>query len=113
MGKSFLAAPLLNEIRKFAETLEHNVCNSPGPYKGRMQRSAHSTTLDPEQFTEVQRFVRLSGQTFLEGVHEKLASCSLPRGHKRGLEYGVGVYVFVDRTAKRGAGSYRLARPAK
>jgi hypothetical protein len=105
MGKRFLAAPMLNEIRRFAETIEHNVCNDPGPYEGRMQRSAYSATLDPEQFAEVQRFVRLSGQTFLDAVDEKLASCSLPSGHKRSLKYGVGVYVFVDRTAKRRAKS--------
>jgi hypothetical protein len=105
MGKKFLVAPMLNQIRKFAETVEHNVCNTPGPFDGRMQRSAQSTTLDPEQVTEVQRFVRLSGQAFLDGVDEKLASCSLSGGHKGGLTYGVGVYVFVDRTAKRREGS--------
>ena len=100
-GKRFLAAPMINEIRRFAETVEHNLCESPGPMEGRMHRWAQCDTLDSRQFTEVQRFVRLSGQSFLDAVDEKLSSCIAKRHEKRRVLYGVGIYVFVDRAKKR------------
>jgi hypothetical protein len=101
MGRRFLAASTLNEIREFAETVEHNVCTSPGPLEGRMHREARTASLDPAQFAEVQRFVRSGGQTFLEGVDQKLAACSFRGEQKGGMKYGVGLYVFVDRADKR------------
>jgi hypothetical protein len=95
-GRRFVAEPLLDSIRRFCETIEHNLCERPSVDQGRMERWAACSSLDADQFPEAQRFVRLSGQAFLDSVDEKLASCRT-KGSKAGLRYGVGVYVFVDR----------------
>jgi len=100
-GKRFLAAPMINEIRRFAETVEHNLCERPGPTEGRMHRWAQCDALDPRQFTEVQRFVRLGGQTLLDAVDEKLGSCRARRGERKRITYGLGMYVFVDKGKKK------------
>jgi len=94
-GKRFLTVPMLNEIRRFAETIEYNSCETPGSVDGRMHRWAESASLAPSQFAEVQRFVRLSGQALLDSVDEKLLSSEDQSG-KDGLGYGVGIYVFLD-----------------
>jgi hypothetical protein len=96
MRRRFVAAPMLNEIRRFAETVEHNLCDDPGPGDGRIHRWAQCASLDPKEFPEAQRFIRLNGQTFLDAVDEKLSSCALKGNNKRGLRYGVGIYAFVD-----------------
>jgi len=96
MGKRFLVAPMLHEIRRFAETIEYNVCANPGSLRARMQRWAECKSLDPAQFAEVQRFVRSNGQALLDAIDEKLSSCAVQRSKRPGLRYGVGVYVFVD-----------------
>jgi len=110
MGKRFLVAPMLHEIRRFAETIEYNVCANPGPMQARMQRWAECRSLDRAQFAEVQRFVRLNGQALLDAVDEKLSSCAVRGGRKPGLGYGVGFYVFVDDTAAVRAGKSADAR---
>ncbi len=95
-GKQFVAGPLLDSIRRFLETIEHNFCEAASAHDGRMHRWAFCSSLDPAQFAEAQRFVRLSGQAFLDAVDEQLGSCTTRRGKKSGRPYGVGVYVFVD-----------------
>jgi hypothetical protein len=99
-GYRFLISPVLDEIRRFAETVEHNICEAPSALDGRMQRTTLCASLDPKRLIEVQSFARQTGQSFLEALDEKLGSCT-SRG-KRGLEYGAGVYIFVDaRKTKR------------
>jgi Family of unknown function (DUF6502) len=101
-GKNFLAVPSFNAIRRLAETIEHNVLDSPGALEGLMQRSAYCLSLDQRQFNEVQRFVRLGGQTFLDAVDEKLRVSVTHEKRRAGPRYGVGVYVFVDPPARLG-----------
>ena len=103
MRNRFLISPILKELKRFAETIEHNICEAPGPMEGRMHRWAQNACLTPRQLPEVQRFVRLSGQTFLDSVDEKLSACAAKTG-RSGVKYGVGVYVFVekpDRTRRK------------
>lgn len=98
-GSRFLAAPMLDAVRRLAETVEHNVCAQAAAAQGRMHRWVGCASLDARQLGEVQRFLRLSGQAFLDAADEKLLSCSRKRTGRRRL-YGVGLYVFVDRAGK-------------
>lgn len=98
-GNQFVATPLLDSVRRFLATIEHNLCEKRAAGYGLMQRWAACSSLDPEQLPEVQRFVRLSGQTFLNAVDEKLGSCQTKGRKKTGLRYGIGVYAFLDRGA--------------
>ncbi len=95
VGYRFLIAPVLEDIRRFAETVEHNVCEAPGALDGRMQRTTLCASLNPKRLLEVQSFARHTGQAFLEALDEKLGGCTTSRG-KNGIEYGAGVYIFVD-----------------
>ena len=95
-NRHFLIAPTLVELRRFAETIEHNVCERPSPRQGRMHRLAQSATVDPAQLPEIERFVRLNGQSFVDSVDEKLTSCAAKTRKARTVKYGVGVYAFVD-----------------
>ena len=97
-GKRFVAGPLLDSVREFLETIEHNLHQRPGSFGGRMHRLASCASLDPAQFAEVQRFVRVGGQAFLEALDEKLESCKAKSG--RGLYYGAGIYVVVQKPEK-------------
>jgi hypothetical protein len=95
VGYRFLIAPVLEDIRRFAETVEHNVCEAPGALDGRMQRTTLCASLNPKQLLEVQSFARHTGQAFLEALDEKLGACTTSSG-RNGIEYGAGVYIFVD-----------------
>jgi len=97
VGNRFVVAPSIDSIRRFAETIEHNLCEGTRPGEGRIHRWATCDTLDPTQLEEVQRFVRTNGQTFLEALDEKLISSAVTRGRRRGISYGVGLYVFSDK----------------
>ncbi|MGH8260293.1 MAG: hypothetical protein ACREUG_11435, partial [Steroidobacteraceae bacterium] len=101
MGRQFIAPPMLDSIRRFAETVEYNLCEGPRPGEGRMHRWAICAALDPSQLGEAHRAVRSTGQTFLEAIDEKLGSCATKPGAKRrGVTFGVGLYVFVDEPKK-------------
>jgi len=106
-GRRFLSPPNFNAIRRLAETIENNVLGKRGNVHARMQRSAYSLSLNPKQFQEAERFVRLSGQTFLDTVDEKLRLCSRPNHLGYGRLYGVGIYTFIEtsKTLKRRLGT--------
>ncbi len=99
MGGRFLATPMLDAIRRFAETVEHNLCARPAGAERRMHRCAACASLDPRELGEVQRFVQSSGDAFLDAVDEKLLS-SARKDAKERLRYGVGLYVFMDPAGK-------------
>ncbi len=99
MGDRFLAGPMLDSIRRCAETVEYNVCGKPAAADGLMHRWTGCAALDARRLDEVQRFVRSNGQQFLDAVGEKFHSCAGRAARKR-LCYGVGLYVYVDRAGK-------------
>jgi hypothetical protein len=110
VGNRFVVAPSIDSIRRFAETIEHNLCEGSRPGEGRIHRWAACDTLNPAQIDEIQRFVRSNGQTFLEALDEKLITSALPRGRRRGIPYGVGLYVFSDeprRSTSRAAARHK------
>jgi len=92
----FVVGAVLDEIRRFLETIEHNVCENPDALDGRMQRTVLCASLDPKRFPEAQRFVRLNAQGFLDALDEKLSTCRSKTAPQR-LRYGAGIYVFVDK----------------
>jgi len=96
-GNQFVATPLLDSVRRFLETIEHNLYEKRSAGFGLMQRWAVCSSLDPEQFSEAQRFVRLSGQSFLNAADEKLGSCKTKGSQNTGRPYGIGIYAFLDR----------------
>lgn len=101
VGNRFVVAPSIDSIRRFAETIEHNLCGGTRPGEGRIHRWAACDALDPAQVEEIQRFVRSNGQTFLEALDEKLISSARTKGRRRGISYGVGLYVFSDTPHRR------------
>jgi hypothetical protein len=98
--RHFVVAPVLDEMRRFLETIEHNVCTNAQAWEGRMQRTVMCWSLDPARFSEAQRFVRQNAQSFLDALDEKLSTCR-SRERDSGLSYGAGVYVFVDQSSAR------------
>ncbi len=111
MGDRFLAAPMLDAIRRFAETVEHNLCARSAGAERRMHRCAGCASLDPRELGEVQRFVRSSGDAFLDAVDEKLLS-SARKDAKERLRYGVGIYVFMDPAGKTSERRPRRRHPS-
>ena len=97
----FAVAPMLNSLRWFEESLEHNLCDNPRRGEGRLHRWVICADLNPVRLVEVERYVRSNGQTLIESIDEKLSSCSLRSSKRRGITYGVGLYVFIDRPKKR------------
>lgn len=97
VGRRFAVSLMLDSVRRFAETVEYNLCEGPRRGEGRMHRWAICAALNPDQLGEIERFVRSNGKTFLEAMDDKLGTCSLkPGARRRGPAYGVGLYVFVD-----------------
>lgn len=96
-GNRFVVAPSIDAIRRFAETIEHNLCAGSRPGEGRIHRWAACEALDASQLEEIQRYVRSNGQIFLEALDDKLSSSKLRRSRRRAISYGVGFYVFTDR----------------
>jgi hypothetical protein len=91
----FVVAAVLDEVRRFLETIEHNVCENPDALDGRMQRTVLCESFDPDRFPEAQRFVRQNAQSFLDALDEKLSTCKSQSTESR-MRYGAGIYVFVD-----------------
>ncbi len=92
----FAVAPMLNSLRWFEESLEHNLCDNPRRGEGRLHRWVICADLNPARLVEVERYVRANGQTLIESIDEKLSSCSIRSSKRRGITYGVGLYVFID-----------------
>lgn len=99
--KRFAVAPMLNSLRWFEESLEHNLCDSPRRGEGRLHRWVICADLNPARLVEVERYVRSNGQTLVESIDEKLSSCALRSAKRRGITYGVGLYAFIDGPRKR------------
>ncbi len=98
-GNRFLAAPLLEAMRRYAETLEYNACKKAASAQGLMHRWVSCASLDAGKLDEMRRFMRSSGAVLLDAARDKLLSCSVGNTKDRVL-YGVGLYVYVDRAGK-------------
>ncbi|MGH8219204.1 MAG: hypothetical protein ACREUT_11685 [Steroidobacteraceae bacterium] len=99
--KRFAVAPMLNSLRWFEESLEHNLCDSPRRGEGRLHRWVICADLNPARLMDVERYVRSNGQTLIESIDEKLSSCAVRSPKRRAITYGVGLHVFIERPVKR------------
>jgi hypothetical protein len=84
----------LETLRGFAETLEYNLFR-PRNAAARMQLVASRLSLDPARFEDFARFIRRSGESFLESADEALGAY-VTNQRDRGTQFGVGVFVFCD-----------------
>ena len=84
----------LEDLRRFAETLEYNVFR-PRNAAARMQLVASRLSLDPARFEDFARFIRPSGESFLESADDALGAY-LTDQRDPGAQFGVGVFVFRD-----------------
>jgi hypothetical protein len=98
--KTFSIEPILRDLQRFAETLEHNVFHKRSDGLGRMQITASRLSIDPAQFADFQRFVARGGQVFLDSADDRLNSASEVA---QGAGYGVGVFVFFEEPTIAGA----------
>lgn len=94
--KGFVVAPTLDSIRRFAETVEHDLFGAPDPAGRRAHRFVSLATVDRTRLWELWRFVLTSAESLLEAADEKLHGCAAPDAKGGGVTCGVGLYFFVD-----------------
>lgn len=95
MGSGFAVEATLKDLRRFAETLEHNIFARAAGQPGRMQRMASRMALNPARFQDFERFVMRNGQIFLESADDILGTYVAREG-RGGAGFGVGLFVYQD-----------------
>jgi hypothetical protein len=93
--ESFSVEPVLRDLQRFAETLEHHVFRDRRNESARMQLTAARLFIDPAKFEDFSRFVTRNGQVFLDSADDRLNSYR-EVGDGTGASYGVGVFVFLE-----------------
>lgn len=96
---SFLVQGVLRDLQRFAETIEHNIFRDRPIEDGRFQTTAARLNLASGHFDEFSRFIRRAGQAVLESADDRLNSYA-PVDEMNGASYGVGVFVFLERTGQ-------------
>jgi hypothetical protein len=98
--ETFAIEPVLRDLQRFAETLEHNVFCSRRAEDGRMQQTVARLSLDPAKFADFARFAARNGQLFLESAEDRLrAARGIEDG--AGAGFGVGIFVFLENPEAR------------
>jgi hypothetical protein len=93
--ETFSVEPVLRDLQRFAETLEHKVFPEGSIASGQMQVTAARLSIDPTRFDDFCRFVTRNCQTLLDSADDRLSSYrEVPNGG--GANYGVGVFVFFE-----------------
>jgi hypothetical protein len=98
VDETFSVEPILRDLQRFAETLEHNVFHQGDRGPRRMQRTAARVSIDPARFADFERFATRNGQVFLDSADDRLNSAP-SIGEASGASYGVGVFVFLEESA--------------
>jgi hypothetical protein len=93
--ETFSVEPVLRDLQRFAETLEHHVFRDRGIPSGRMQITAARLSIDPAKFDDFCRFVTRNGQMLLDSADDRLNSYRTV-ADDAGANYGVGVFVFFE-----------------
>jgi hypothetical protein len=93
--ETFSVEPVLRDLQRFAETLEHQVFLDRGIPSGRMQITAARLSIDPSKFDDFCRFVTRNGQMLLDSADDRLNSYR-EVADGAGANYGVGVFVFFE-----------------
>jgi hypothetical protein len=93
--ETFSVEPVLRDLQRFAETLEHHAFRDRGVESGQMQITTARLSIDPAKFDDFCRFVTRNGQMLLDSADDRLNSYrELADG--AGANYGVGVFVFFE-----------------
>jgi hypothetical protein len=71
---AFSIEPVLRDLQRFAETLEHNVFRNRQAEDGRMQSTVARLSIDPTKFADFARFAARNGQLFLDSADDRLRS---------------------------------------
>ncbi len=96
--ETFSVEPVLRDLQRFAETLEHQVFRDRAGESARMQVTAARLSIDPSKFDDFCRFVSRNGQMLLDSADDRLNSYrEVADGD--GANYGVGVFVFFEDAA--------------
>jgi hypothetical protein len=95
--ETFSVEPVLRDLQRFAETLEHQVFRDRHAASGQMQLSAARLSIDPGKFDDFCRFVTRNGQMLLDSADDRLKSYG-EIADGAGANYGVGVFVFFEGT---------------
>jgi hypothetical protein len=93
--ESFSVEPVLRDLQRFAETLEHHVFRDRGLPSGRTQVTAARLSIDPAKFDDFCRFVTRNSQMLLDSADDRLNSYG-DVADGAGANYGVGVFVFFE-----------------
>ncbi len=101
MEDTFSVEPVLRDLQRFAETVEHEVFRDRRIASGHMQITAVRLSIDPAKFDDFCRFVMRNGQMLLDSADDRLNSYrEVTDG--AGANYGVGVYVFLENALHSG-----------
>ena len=92
---TFSVEPVLRDLQRFAETLEHDVFRDSRTASGQRQLTAVRLSIDPAKFDDFCRFVTRNGQMLLDSADDRLNSY-LEVTDGAGANFGVGVYVFLE-----------------
>jgi len=93
---TFSVEPVLRDLQRFAETLEHHVFPDGRSDFAPMPMTAARLSIDPAKFEDFCRFVARNGQLLLDSADDRLNSyAEVPEG--TGANYGVSVFVFIER----------------
>jgi hypothetical protein len=92
---TFSVEPILRDLQRFAETLEHNVFYNGDGGPRRMQMTAARLSIDPARFADFERFAARNGQVFLDSADDRL-NATPEVVQATGAGYGVGVFVFFE-----------------
>jgi hypothetical protein len=93
--ETFSIEPVLRDLQRFGEALEHNVFHKGEDGIRRMQLTAGRVSIDPAKFADFARFAARNGQAFLDSADDRLNTApEIPEGN--GANYGVGLFVFFE-----------------
>ena len=93
--ETFSVEPVLRDLQRFAETLEHHVFRDRRIESGPMQIATARLSIDPAKFDDFCRFVTRNGQMLLDSADDRLNSYR-EVADGAGANYGVGVFVFLE-----------------
>jgi hypothetical protein len=94
-AETFAVEPVLRDLQRFAETLEHHVFRDRRTDSARMQLTVARLCVDPAKFDDFCRFVTRNGQMLLDSADDRLNSYpEVAEG--AGANFGVGVFIFLE-----------------
>jgi len=94
-GETFSVEPVLRDLQRFAETLEHHIFRDRSNESRQMQITSARLCIDPGKFDDFCRFIARSGQLLLDSADDRLNSYRQV-ADGAGANFGVGVFVFCE-----------------